>query len=206
MSLPGRGRPIGVAFAALLLIAGVVPSSSTVVAPLDLADLVAGARNIVYGRVVQTHATVVAGRTETIVSLGVPAYFKGDGGREVVFRVPGGQVGRYRTVVVGAPVLQPGDEVVVFLTGEGAAPPGIVGFSQGVLRVMRASPGAAPMVLSPPFARDGTSRRVTRGESDRRFVPLSTFADDVRAIAAGAVDGAGPNNRRAPGAGRIGGW
>jgi hypothetical protein len=194
-----------VALAALLLIVGVVPSSSTIVAPLDLAELVAGARTIVYGRVAQTYATVVAGRTETTVSLGVPAYFKGDGGREVVFRVPGGQVGRYRTVVVGAPVLQPGDEVVVFLTGDGAATPGVVGFSQGVLRVVRASPGATPMVLSPPVARDASAQRVTRGESVRRFVPLATFVDDVRAIAAGAVDGA-ERNRRAPGAGRIGGW
>jgi hypothetical protein len=194
---------VAVALAAGFLMAAAVPSSSTVVAPLDLAELVAGARTIVYGRVMRTQAVVVDGRTETTVSLGVPAYFKGDGGREVVFRVPGGQIGRYRTVVVGAPVLQPGDEVVVFLRGDRAAMPVIVGFSQGVLRVVRPAPGATPMVLAPPFARDGGAQGVKRGTGARRFVPLADFAADVRAMAADIEDGTARNGR-VPAIGRVG--
>ena len=172
----------------LLVCVGVVPGRTTILAPMDLAELAAGARTIVYGRVVDTHAALIDGRTETAVTLGVPAYLKGEGGREIRFSVPGGQIGRYRTVVVGAPVLRPGDEVVVFLRGDHSERLSVVGFSQGVLRVVRASAGATPMVLSPPFDRDGRARRVARGEATKRFVPLATLVEDVRLLTVGAAD------------------
>ena len=49
--------------------------------------------------------------------------------------MPGGRLGRYRSLVVGAPTFEAGQRVVVFL---GATPPSlpyVLGMSQGVFRV-----------------------------------------------------------------------
>jgi hypothetical protein len=132
--------------------------------------------------VIDTRATVVAGRTETVITLDAATYLKGDGGRVVIFRVPGGQIGRYRTVVVGAPVLREGDEIVAFLNGTGPQPPTVVGFSQGVLHVYRNSGDAGPVVLAPPSPRGDRAERVVRGDGARRLVPLSTFVEEVKAL------------------------
>ena len=52
---------------------------------------------------------------ETLVTLEVETYAKGDLGRTVTLRVPGGQMGPYRSVMLGAPTFVEGEEVVVFL-------------------------------------------------------------------------------------------
>ncbi len=191
--------------ALLALLAGGVVLDATVVVPMDLRELVAQASVIVYGRVTAVRSTVVGERTESVVTLGAPFYLKGSGGRDVQFRMPGGLIGRYRTVVVGAPILNDGDEVVVFL--DGRAPVGtLVGFSQGLLKISRASAGAVPMVLAPPVSRDDRAMRVTRGSGDERFVPLSAFAERVNRMMAGVPDERRTGPRPASGDGRRGGW
>ena len=113
------------------------------------------------------------------------AWLKGDLGATVRFRVPGGRLGRYRSLVVGAPKFEAGQQVVVFL---GATPPSlpyVLGLSQGVFRVAQ---GAAGAVVTPPAVMpvsDGT-RRVTRGDLSRR--PLA--ARRVRAAGTRARAGA----------------
>lgn len=191
--------------ALLALLAGGVVLDATVVVPMDLRELVAQASVIVYGRVTAVRSAVVGERTESVVTLGAPFYLKGSGGREVQFRMPGGVIGRYRTVVVGAPVLKDGDEVVVFL--DGSVPAGtLVGFSQGLLKISRASAGSVPMVLAPPVSRDDRSMRVTRGSGDERVVPLSAFAERVNRMMAGVPDERRTGPRPASGDGRRGGW
>jgi hypothetical protein len=171
--------------AVILCLAGGAPSRATTLISMDLPELVSDASTIAYGRVIDTRAAVVAGRTETAITLDASTYLKGDGGRVLIFRVPGGQVGRYRTVVVGAPVLREGDEIVAFLTGTGPELPRVVGFSQGVLAVYRNSGDAGPVVLAPPSPRGDRAERVGRGDGARRLLPLSTFVDEVRALASG---------------------
>jgi hypothetical protein len=168
--------------AAVLLVAAGGPSRATTLISMDLPELVSTAHTIAYGRVTDTRATVVSGRTETVVTVNASAYLKGDGGHVLTFRVPGGQIGRYRTVVVGAPVLCDGDEVVVFLNGTGPQLPTVVGFSQGVLHVHRDSGGADPVVLAPPSPRGDRAERVVRGIGARRLMPLSTFVEEVHAL------------------------
>ena len=63
-------------------------------------------------------------------------YLKGNLGEHVTVRVPGGQIGRYRTVFVGAPEFREGDEVVLFLKQAGRSDPYIIGLSQGAFRVV----------------------------------------------------------------------
>jgi hypothetical protein len=58
-------------------------------------------------------------RIDTIVTLEAASYLKGGPGDAVTFRVPGGQIGRYRNVMVGAPEFRQGEEVVLFLRAAG---------------------------------------------------------------------------------------
>lgn len=110
------------------------------------------------------------------------AWLKGDLGATIRFRVPGGRLGRYRSLVVGAPTFEAGQRVVVFL---GATPPSlpyVLGMSQGVFRVAQGTAGA---VVTPPAVMpvsDGT-RRVTRGDLSRRPLALAEFERRVRALA-----------------------
>jgi hypothetical protein len=103
-------------------------------------------------------------------------------GAAVTFRVPNGQVGRYRRVVVGAPEFAEGDEVIVFLQGQPPAIPALFGLSQGVYRVRRDS-AAHPIVMPAPVtARGAGAERVVRGDPVRRPMPVEAFVHEVRAI------------------------
>ena len=105
---------------------------------------------------------------------------KGVVGGEVVFRVPGGRVGRYRRIFVGAPVFKPGDEVVLFLKSRAPAIAMPFGLSQG----------SVPSVASDrradgdSGAADRTVAGIPRGDSSRKPVALDEFARQVR-LAAG---------------------
>ena len=86
-----------------------------------------GARAIVHGRVIAIEPRWADGRRriETLVTVHAEEYLKGDLGSEVTFKVPGGQMGPYRSVMVGAPTFQSGDEIVVFLNAQGPTIPWI---------------------------------------------------------------------------------
>ena len=169
----------------LVMMAAVVRAGATVLLPADLGDLSRGAYAIARGSIeeVETRWTSADHRSiETLVTLRADAWLKGDLGATVRFRVPGGRLGRYRSLVVGAPTFDAGQRVVVFL---GAAPPAIpfvLGLSQGVFRV--AASAAGPVVTPPaimPVA--GGPRTVTRGDPSRRPIALADFERRVRALA-----------------------
>jgi hypothetical protein len=77
---------------------------ATVLLPTDLAELSRDAQVIVRGHVVATTPTAMGDwrSIETLVTLQADAHLKGTSGATVQFRVPGGQLGRYRRIVVGA--------------------------------------------------------------------------------------------------------
>ena len=104
---------------------------------------------------------------------------KGQPGTTAYFKLPGGQVGRYRRVMVGAPQFAPGDEVVLFLKGSAPAVPMPFGLTQGVYRVNRDVSGRA--VVMPAIA--GGSGRVVKGDPARQPLELGAFARMVRTIA-----------------------
>src|SRR5439155_17550871 len=123
----------------LFLFCIAVPSSATTIVPADLGALSHDAIAIVRGRVAAVDGRWTDDRRtiETIVTLDVDEYLKGDLGRAVQFRVPGGLLGRFRSIVVGAPRFAVDDRVIVFLGSRGPMIPFIVGFSQGIYRVVR---------------------------------------------------------------------
>jgi hypothetical protein len=168
-----------------------VPSRATTLIAADLGELSHDARAIVRGRVaaVDSQWTEDRGTIETIVTLEVESYLKGALGPALRFRVPGGDLGRFRSIVVGAPVFAVDQRVVVFLGARGPSVPYVLGLSQGVFRVVRA-PDNAGWVVTPPAilpAVDGgvTAGPIVRGDPSRRALPLAEFEQRVRALAGG---------------------
>jgi hypothetical protein len=158
---------------------------AAVLVPMDLPELVSGARAIVHGRVISAAPQWIEDRrgVETIVTLAVEATLKGTAAETASFRVPGGQMGPYRSFMPGAPVFVEGDDVIVFLGGDGPAIPHLVGFSQGVYRV-RSIDGVRVVRPGVPAAGGDVPVPVTRGAS-RRTEPLSAFEAQVRGLATG---------------------
>src|SRR4051812_16747254 len=167
----------------LMLLAAATSVGATTIVPADLGELSRDAVAIARGRVadVRSQWTEDRGTVETIVTLEVEDYLKGSLGSVVRFRVPGGELGRYRTIVVGAPDFAVDQRVVVFLGTHGPTVPHIVGFNQGVFRVARATDDSGWMVSPPPLAAAGAAAaRVVRGDAARRPLPLADFEQQVR--------------------------
>jgi len=166
-----------------------VPSSATTIIPADLGELSRDARAIVRGRVLALDAqwTEDRGTIETIVTLEVEHYLKGALGQTLRFRVPGGDLGRFRSIFVGAPQFVVDERVVVFLGANGPSVPYVLGLSQGVFRILRVGPDAAEFVASPATMAAGAGAvRIVRGDPSRRALALDDFEERVQALARGA--------------------
>jgi len=171
-----------------LLVCSSVALRATVILPIEFGELVTLAPVIVHGRVVDVRTEWVDGRrsVETFVTVQADEYLKGNLGETLTLRVPGGQMGRYRTVFVGAPEFRDGDEVVLFLKHAGPSYAYIIGLSQGAFRVVADPRTGRRMVTTPiVMGRGGDEpERVVRGDVTRRPLPIEAFRDAVRQVLA----------------------
>src|SRR4029453_3864546 len=104
----------------------------------------------------------------------------------VQFLVPGGSLGRFRSIVVGAPEFAVAERVVVFLGAGGPSIPYVVGFNQGVYRVVPSGDGSTFMVTPPAVLPSvGGTTAIVGGDPNRRPLPLTDFEQRVRALAGG---------------------
>ena len=159
-------------------------TSATVILPASFVEIVTGSGIIVHGRVIDVQSALTGPRRtiESFVTMDVITALKGTPGARVTFRVPNGQIGRYRRVLVGAPEFERGDEAVVFLSGQAPAVPSLFGLNQGVYRVVRDA--AARVLVTPPpvMARGVGAERVVRGDPVRQPMPVDAFARAVRVV------------------------
>jgi hypothetical protein len=171
-------------FVACVLVTSV--ASATVLVPAELREIVAGSEVIAYARVIDVRAEWADGRRwiDTVVTADVVSYLKGgsDVTEPITFKVPGGRLGRYRSVFVGAPVFQRGDEAVVFLKPHGDDLPDLFGLNQGVFRVRVDEMTGQRIVVPPVMAKapSDTPEKVTRGALDRKPLPFAEFGARVR--------------------------
>lgn len=175
-------RPWWLALLACLAIGfSTADTSAMVVVPAGFSEMVTASDLVVHGRVTAIRPQLVGDRRtiETVITVVVVDALKGQSGATVYFRVPGGQVGRYRRIMPGAPEFAEGDEVVLFLRGHAPAIPFPFGLSQGVYRVVRGA-GGSTLVTPPAIAE--VPGRVVRGDPSRRPIELSVFAQSVRAM------------------------
>jgi hypothetical protein len=167
----------------MLLCATSSVARATVYMPADLGELSRDAWAIARGRIVAVDAQWTDGRRtiETIVTLEPDAYLKGQSGSTVQFRVPGGVLGRFRNIVVGAPRFAVGQRVIVFLGARGPTVPYVLGLSQGVFRLTQSTAGE--WMVSPSAILPTMQGPIVRGSLALGPSPLADFERQVRALA-----------------------
>jgi hypothetical protein len=174
--------------ASCLFVCVSVALHATVIVPIEFRELVVTAPVIVHGQVVDVRSRWVDGRRslETLVTVAAAEYLKGNLGEHVTVRVPGGQMGRYRTIFVGAPEFREGDEVVLFLKQAGPSNLYIIGLSQGAFRVVPDTRTGRPMVTTPIVMGKGGDQPepIVRGDVTRKPLPIDAFRDAVRQVMA----------------------
>jgi hypothetical protein len=167
----------------IVCLLGAPALGATVLVPAEFREIVAGSQIIAHARIVEVRAQWLDGRRqiETIVTAEVVSYYKGESDRTLQFAVPGGQIGRYRSVMVGAPQFRAGEETVLFLDSGGGATPHVFGLNQGVFRV-RQDPTTGRRVVVPPalMASGPAPQRVVRGAESRRPLDLDAFGAQIR--------------------------
>ena len=171
---------------ALSILLYALPVRATVVIPADLGELSRDALAIARGRVAALDAqwTEDHGTIETMVTLEVESYLKGSLGSTLRFRVPGGELGRFRSIVVGAPEFAVNQRIVVFLGARGPSVPHVLGLNQGVFHVSRAADNSGWLVTSPVMMPATAGNvRVVRGDPARRPLALDQFEQTVRTLA-----------------------
>jgi hypothetical protein len=159
------------------------PVGATVIVPLEFRELVAAAPVIVHGRVTDVRAEWMDGRrrVETIVTLHAVEYLKGPATDDLTFKVPGGQIGRYRTIMIGAPEFAQGDEVVLFLNAVGPNAY-VYGLNMGVFRVVTDHLSGRRVVIPPAIMARlaGDVEVVIRGERSRQPLAVDAFKETIR--------------------------
>ena len=169
---------------AVLILVG-PPVSASLIVSAEFRDVVHDATLIVRGRITDVRAVQGAGTgVESVGTIAVEATLKGAATDFVSMRVPGGTVGRYRHVMVGAPKLRPGERGVYFLKQgpDGAWRP--IGLGQGIYRV-QAEPSSGRAVVQPPVVPGITAPaagRIPRGDARRTFMAVQEFESLVQLV------------------------
>ena len=155
----------------------------------EFREVVSEASTIVRGRVTDVRAMrSSAGDVESVVTIAVETALKGSAETFVSMRLPGGTIGRYRTVMPGAPVMQVGEQAVFFLKrgpGNSLWP---VGLAQGIYRVSSTA-GSPGMVQAPVLSGVTTNAvgAVVRGDVRRKALPVTEFESLVRLLLTGGA-------------------
>jgi hypothetical protein len=165
---------------------------ATVIVPAEFREVVNGSDIIAYGRVIETTVEWSSDRkhVDTLVTFQVGTYLKGGPGETLVFKVPGGTIGRYRNVLVGAPQFNTGEEAVLFLNSRDREYPAVFGLNQGVYRVTVEDATRRRMVTPPLLARGDVPEVVVRGAASRRPLPLESFGAQVLTVLGETARGA----------------
>jgi hypothetical protein len=171
-------------FIACVLVTSV--ASATVLVPAEFNDIVGGSAIIAHARIVDVKAQWADGRRwiDSVVTADVLTYLKGESEQQTIsFKVPGGRLGRYRSVVVGAPDFVRGEEAVLFLKTRGDELPDVFGLNQGVFRI-RIDSVTGQRVVVPPVMKavqpGADPQPVVRGAVDRKPLTFESFGARVR--------------------------
>ena len=179
-------RSIVVAVIAVFCV--VLPVRANTVIPTEFREVVRDASLIVRGRVTDVRSVSVPGTgIESVATLAVESVVKGQASGFVYVRVPGGEVGRSRVVMVGAPTFRTGQRAVFFLRPTGTdSSYRPVGLTLGVYRV-QPEPRTGRPVVAPPLVSGVTESRsgpAVRGDTRRRLMPVNDFESLVKLVMA----------------------
>jgi hypothetical protein len=157
---------------------------ATLLVPAEFREVVSEATLIVRGTVTDVRSFVVSGNAiDTVATVAIATRLKGEADGFVGVRVPGGEVGRTRYVMAGAPTFRVGQHAVFFLKRASDASWRPIGLTQGVYRV-QAEAGTGRAVIQTPVVTQPARERVARGDVRRRALPVAEFESLVRLVLA----------------------
>ncbi len=177
-------------FLAIGVLLGGAVASATVIVPLDFRQAVSESTVIVRGHVTDVRGRTIPTGVESIVTVAIDRVLKGQADDFVSVHVPGGIVGRYRYVFVGAPTFVVGEQAVFLLKRGSDNALRIVGVSQGVYPIQTLPGASQPTVAPPPVApQTATTGQVVRGDAQRRAMSVPEFESLVRLVMAAQAPG-----------------
>lgn len=179
-------RCAAVAAVAMLLVS---PASATVAPYLDLDALEADADVIVLGTVRNAVGRLSDdGRIiETRIDVEIERALKGGPRTTLSFAVPGGTFAGKTLVAEGAPRLQAGERVVLFLGRSGggpAVPLGVAGWNQGHFRVQRDKRTGRDLVTQPRGGTVYVDRQGRPHPPDARLTGPTVLDDFLKGVEA----------------------
>jgi len=190
-----RGRSIAAGLAGFgLLVAAAAPASATTLRKMDLPELVATADRIVDARAVDSVVYWDADGLQifTDTTFEVISEAKGQGPATLVVSLLGGRIGEADMQAEGAPIFSIGDEVVLFALDRGDGKNNLVGYTQGVMRVVdEAAPNSttvkmavSEVPLGVTYVQSVAGQAVEVRPSPMR-APLDTLLTDIRGMIGG---------------------
>ena len=171
-------------FIACVLVTSV--AHATVIVPAEFNEIVGASAIIAHARIVDVRPQWADGRRwiDSVVTAEVLTYLKGESDQQTIsFKVPGGRLGRYRSVVVGAPEFVRGEETVLFLKTHADDLPDVYGLNQGVFRIRIDSVTGQRMVVPPVLKAlepGADPQPVVRGAVERKPLTFESFGARVR--------------------------
>jgi len=177
-----------IAVSLLLVTLAALPLQGHIAVPADFREVVADASLIVRGRVTDVRSIAVpGGGIDSVATVAIDTVLKGQASGFVYVRVPGGQIGRTRVVMIGAPTFRVGQRSVLFLRRIGtetAFRP--VGLTMGVYGV-QSEPATRRLVVQPPIVAGRNAAAtgpIVRGDRARKAMPVAEFESLVRLVVA----------------------
>lgn len=165
--------------------------TATEAVPTAFRVVVTEATLIVRGRITEVRSVVVPGSgIASVGTVAIDAVLKGQADTFVSIWVPGGQIGRDRFVMIGAPTLRPGQQALFFLKRGADNRLRPVGLGMGIFAI-HAAPGTGQPVVNPPLVvgRTASAGAVLRGDPRRRSMTVQEFESLVRLVMAGRRPG-----------------
>lgn len=143
-----------------ILLAAATTVSATTLERLSVDTMVDKSTSIVRAKVVSSQGEYRNGLIFTKYVLQVDETWKGNPARVVEVFVPGGVANGLRQTIPGAPALEQGDELVLFLWAGASGRSQIIGLSQGLFNVVKDEAGA--IYLERPGAKEMMLDAITK--------------------------------------------
>ena len=180
-----RPEPCRTASLVLLLLASTAAVEATTAVQLTDAAMVADADLIVTGECQGVQSDWIGSDLVTIARVVVSETLKGESAATVDVVLPGGiDLDRKFPIAStwpGAPTMQPGEEVFLFLNaGADSGQAHVVGFSQGKFSILSDPRGRK--VVSRDLKAIGLLRNGAVTAGDARSAPLAEFTSSIRAL------------------------
>ena len=178
----------------LIALSGVSQSAASTVVQMDLAVLATRAERVIVGVCEDRTIEEVDGLLHTRTTFAVRHVVKGPVQDRIVVLFPGGESDGVRQWIVGMPVFEPGEEVVLFLSSpdhRGRVWP--IGLAQGKFRVWRDRDGNARVTsggggIGHVPAPRGASAKPAPPLARTDGMALQDFLAEVRSLVGGGGD------------------